>query len=100
MIEKKSLGLGIALSCLFGPAGLIYSNVWLGLLLTLITLPLFIIACFSVAGGIVLMLIVHPLCMILSAITIVANNAGKKVLTSKLAAYIFIALIVWYYFSR
>jgi hypothetical protein len=96
MIEKKSLGLDIALSCLFGPAGLIYSNVWLGLILTLITLPLFIIACFSVAGGIILMLIVHPICMILSGVTIVANNAGRKVLTSKLVAYAVIVLIVLY----
>lgn len=83
MIEKKSLAMGIMLTCLFGPAGLIYSNIWLGLILTLISLPFFIISCFTFVGAIILTLIVHPFCMILSAIIITAHNSGKKIMTKK-----------------
>jgi len=97
MIEKKSLAFGLTLPCLFGPAGLIYSNIWLGLILTFISLPFFIISCFTVVGAIIMILIVHPFCMILSAIAISANNSGKKVITSKFIGYILIFFIIIYY---
>ncbi len=70
--ERKSFVAGFLLAFLFGPLGLLYSSVGLGLLMIL------------VAGGLAILTlglsiaITWPLCWVLSPIAIAMHNGGRE----------------------
>lgn len=68
----KSVGISLILTILFGPLGMLYSTVWGGIIMTILSIP---VALFTMLFGLI---IIWPICVIWGAMAVSSSN--KRIL--------------------
>lgn len=77
-VPVKSIGVSLLLTFFFGPLGMLYSTIWGGIIMIVIS---FFVGLISLGFGLVL---TWPICMIWGAVA--ANSYNKKLLAGKVQA--------------
>jgi len=77
-VPVKSVGVSLLLTFFFGPLGMLYSTIWGGIIMLVISV-LFAIVTFGFG-----LIITWPICMIWGAVA--ANSYNKKLLAGKVQA--------------
>ena len=76
-VSTKSTGVAIILTVLFGPLGMLYSTIWGGIIMGIVSL---IVGIVTLGIG---LLITWPICVIWAAVA--ANSYNNKLLTGRTA---------------
>lgn len=74
LINAKSSGLGVILSLFFGGLGLFYASVMGGIIMTIITVLVWILALVTFGIGLILVPVVHLICVIWAVVAIKNHN--------------------------